>query len=116
MREGDGRALRVLLDENIPVQPKGLLRGFAVRSVNDPAVGWKRLSNGLLLDRMEGRFDVLVTADRSLYAQQKLAGRTVSVVVLPTNRRRDALGLAQDVAEAIRTLRPGGYVELAPRD
>jgi hypothetical protein len=108
--------VRVLLDENIPVQLKSFLREFQARSVNEPAVGWKRISNGLLLDRMEGRFDVLVTADRSLYAQQKLAGRAVAVLVLPTNRRRDVLALGPSVVEAIRGLRPGDCLELPPPD
>jgi len=58
--------LRILLDENIPVQLKAAFRGHEVRSVNDWDVSWKNIKNGRLLVEMEGRFDVLVTADRNM--------------------------------------------------
>jgi len=67
--------LRILLDENIPVQLKAVLRRHDVHSLNDRAVGWKDIMNGKLLDEMEGRFDLLVTADRNMYAQQNMTGR-----------------------------------------
>ena len=35
-----------------------------------------------LLDAIEGRYDVLVTRDRNLTFQQRIAGRTVAIVVL----------------------------------
>ena len=68
--------MRILLDENIPVQLKSVFIGHEVRSVNDPDVGWKNLANGRLLAEMEGRFDMLITADRNMFAQQNLTGRS----------------------------------------
>jgi predicted nuclease of predicted toxin-antitoxin system len=67
--------LRILLDENIPVQLKAVFHGHEVRSVNDKDVGWKNIKNGQLLTQMEGRFDLLITADHNIYAQQNLSGR-----------------------------------------
>jgi hypothetical protein len=67
------------LDENIPVQLKAIFRGHEVRSVNDKEIGWKNIQNGLLLTEMEGRFDLLVTADRNMYSQQNLSGRDICI-------------------------------------
>jgi predicted nuclease of predicted toxin-antitoxin system len=58
--------LRILLDENIPAQLKAVFRGQVVKSVNDSDVGWKSIKNGQLLAEMEGRFDLLITADRNM--------------------------------------------------
>jgi hypothetical protein len=57
-----GRALRILLDENVPVQRRNVFGGHEVTSVNDRSLGWKNINNGPLLAEMEGRFDPLVTA------------------------------------------------------
>lgn len=67
--------MRILLDENIPVQLRNALGQHDVASVNDTTLGWKNISNGRLLAEMEGRFDLLITSDRNIYAQQNLAGR-----------------------------------------
>jgi hypothetical protein len=50
---------------------------------------WKQTKNGELLERAEGGgFDILITNDKNIYAQQNLRGRNLSIIVLPTNRRR----------------------------
>ena len=107
-----GDTLRILLDENIPVQLKKLLPDHIVASVNDKDLGWKNITNGRLLKEMEGRFDLLITADKNIYAQQNFSGRTVSVLVLPTNRRRDVLSLGARIAETIDLIRKGDYLVL----
>jgi predicted nuclease of predicted toxin-antitoxin system len=102
--------LRILLDENIPVQLKAVLQGHEIKSVNDTDVGWKNIQNGLLLTGMEGRFDLLITADRNIYAQQSLAGRGICILVLPTNRRRDVLALGEQIAQVVDSMTIGEYV------
>ena len=77
----------------MPVQLKAALARHVVKSVNDKDVGWKNIKNGALLDAIEGAFDLLVTADRSMYAQQRLSGRNFSSLVLPTNKVKDVLAL-----------------------
>jgi uncharacterized protein (DUF433 family) len=57
-------------------------------------------------ERAEGEFDVLVTADPSLLRQQNLAGRSLAVLVLPTNRRREVLALAPALRSALADARP----------
>ena len=41
--------MRILLDENIPVQLKRVFVGHEVSSVTDREVGWKNIANGRLL-------------------------------------------------------------------
>jgi hypothetical protein len=104
--------LRILLDENIPVQLKAIFRGHEVRFVNDGDVGWKSIKNGQLLTEMEGRFELLIAADRNMYAQQNLSGRGICILVLPTNRRRDVLALSEQVVDVVDRITVGEYVVL----
>ncbi len=104
--------MRILLDENIPVQLRDALDGHNVSSVNDKAVGWKNISNGRLLAEMEGRFDLLITSDRNIYAQQNLTGRAIAILVLPTNRRNDVLNLVPRIAAAIDAISTSQYLVL----
>src|SRR5664279_5586809 len=76
--------LRILLDENIPIGLKSLLGAFDVRTADE--MGWAGITNGRLLDTAEGAgFQVMVTADRNIRAQQRLAGRAIALVVTSTN-------------------------------
>ena len=104
--------MRILLDENVPVQLRAVFDRHLVASVNDRTVGWKNISNGRLLAEMEGRFDLLITADRNIYAQQNLSGRNISILVLPTNRRKDVLSLAPRIVAIVETMTSGTYVVL----
>ncbi len=63
--------MRVLLDENLPLDLAPLLEGHQVESVR--GLGWSGLTNGELLDRAGGRFDALITMDRNIEHQQRLA-------------------------------------------
>lgn len=108
--------MRILLDENVPVQLKAVFRGHLVKSVNDSDVGWKNIKNGLLLAGMEGRFDLLVTADRNMFAQQNLFGRNICILVLPANRRNDVLALSDRIIEVAAAMSAGTYVVLEKTD
>jgi hypothetical protein len=99
-----------LLDENIPVQLKAVFQGHEIKSVNDRDVGWKNIRNGRLLTEMEGRFDLLITADRNIYAQQNLTGRGICILVLPRNRRRDVLALGEQIVQVVDSMAIGEYV------
>jgi predicted nuclease of predicted toxin-antitoxin system len=104
--------VRILLDENIPVQLKSVFARHEVSSVNDRNIGWKNITNGRLLAEMEGRFDLLVTADRNMFAQQNLSGRSICILVVPTNRRRDVLALGERIVAVVAGMRPSDYVVL----
>ena len=75
--------MRVFLDEDMPRQVRHILAGHDVSFVEKE--GWKGKQNGELLSLVEGGFDVLVTSDGHLEFQNELAGRSLSLIVLPTN-------------------------------
>ena len=100
------------MDENIPVQLKAAFRDHVVRSVNDSDIGWKNIRNGRLLAEMEGRFDLLITADRNMFAQQNLSDRNICILVLPVNRRNDVLALSERIIEVAAGMSAGMYVVL----
>lgn len=64
--------MRVLLDENLPLDVAKSLPGHEVTTVH--ALGWDGLQNGALLDRAAGRC-AFVTMDANLKFQQRLQGR-----------------------------------------
>jgi hypothetical protein len=75
-------------------------------------LGWSELRNGDLIRAAEGRFDVLLTADQNLRYQQSLRGRTLAIVVLPTNRLREVLRYVEDIRTALVKLTRGEFVEI----
>jgi hypothetical protein len=95
--------LRILLDENVPIGLKGLLAAFAVRTAEE--MGWAGVANGRLLDAAEASgFQLLVTADRSIRMQQRLAGRKIALVVISTNH----WDTIRENAAAVRSACNGG--------
>ncbi len=74
----------LLLDESVQVGLRVILTIFEVKAA--PEMGWAGISNGKLLDLAEAAgFEIMVTADRNIRAQQRLVGRKISLVVLTTN-------------------------------
>jgi hypothetical protein len=98
-------ARRVLLDECLPHDLRHALAGFWVETADYAQVAG--LTNGRLLDAIQGRFDVLVTVDSSLPRQQNLTGRGLSVIVLraPTNRIEDLLPLLPALLSALNSIK-----------
>lgn len=76
--------MRVFLDENMPRQIGRLLTEHEVSFAE--LEDWKGKENGELLALVGQKFDVFVTSDRNLPFQQNLAGKELSLVVVPTNR------------------------------
>jgi hypothetical protein len=74
------------------------------------------LDNGRLLDAMEGSFDTLVTVDRRLPRQQRVAGRTFGIVVLRarSNRLADLLPLVPELLAELGTLAAGEVRVVGP--
>ena len=71
--------MRVLLDENLPLDLASELLGHDVQTV--VGLGWEGVKNGELLHRAAGHFDALITMDRNLEFQQPLAQQPFGVVV-----------------------------------
>jgi hypothetical protein len=103
---------RVLLDEGVPKTLARALREVGVDATAFPNE-WKQLSNGDLLDEIERRgYRVLITNDKRMSYQQNIEHRTLSVLVLPTNRRLDVLPLVPQIASALAKIKPKQFVEL----
>ena len=70
--------------------------------------GWRGVVNGALLDLVEqSGFEVFLTADKNMEAQQKLSGRKFAVVVLSANRFQVHRARIASIALAIDNCAPG---------
>ena len=102
--------MRILLDEGVP---DIIQKRFSHRSIATvQELGWQGLKNGALLDRMAGRFELLITTDKNLPFQQNLTKRQIAAIVLPSNRVRIVRPLLADIESIIAIIRPGEAVEL----
>jgi predicted nuclease of predicted toxin-antitoxin system len=99
--------VRVLLDENVPVDLAAELPGHEV--LTTAGLGWAGLKNGELLARARGRCEVFLTFDSNLEHQQQLSGLTFGVVVVRprSSRMRDVLPLVTEIRQALAAVRPG---------
>src|SRR5438105_7806889 len=72
---------RVLLDEGVPRHLAGPLQAAGFSATPLPQA-WKQATNGELLQLAERHgFDVLITSDKNIYAQQNLRGRELSIIL-----------------------------------
>jgi predicted nuclease of predicted toxin-antitoxin system len=99
--------IKVLLDACIPRRLQKELTGFDVHTAQH--AGLDQIPDGVLLDAIEGKFDVLVTRDRNLAYQQSLAGRSFAVVVVRSVDQSPTafLALVPSLRHAISTAFPG---------
>jgi predicted nuclease of predicted toxin-antitoxin system len=107
--------MRVLLDENVPVELAPLLVDHLVDSV--VGLGWTGVKNGELLRRAGAeRFDVLVTMDASLEHQQNIAKLPFGVLLLRarSNRPEQLLPLVPAILSVIRRMTPGRIHQVGP--
>jgi hypothetical protein len=99
--------VRVHLDEHRPVD---LALEFAGHDV-DTVVGrgWAGITNGDLLRRMSGDYDVLITMDRGIEVQQPIAGLPFGVVIAhaESNRLQHLRPLVPAILAAIASITPG---------
>ena len=102
--------MRIIFDENVPLPLRHFFSGHEVSSVQ--AEGWAGVENGAIIDRVEGRFDVLVLADKNLRYQQNLVGRKVALLELPTNRWPVLKQMAGRIVAAVVASSPGDYIVL----
>ena len=103
--------MRVLLDECLPRRLKHFISGHEVSSV--PEAGWAGKSNGELLSAAGDRFDVFVTVDRNLPAQQKLESElAVVVLAAQSNRLQDLEPLVPELLDVLETITKGQLVRL----
>lgn len=99
--------MRVLLDENLPVELADLLGAHEVQTVS--GLRWSGVKNGELLHRMHRRFGVLVTMDGNLPYQQNLGIQAFGVVLVeaPSNRMVHLRPLVPEILEVLDGIAPG---------
>ncbi|OGL07940.1 MAG: hypothetical protein A3I17_04315 [Candidatus Rokubacteria bacterium RIFCSPLOWO2_02_FULL_72_37] len=99
--------MRVLLDEQLPVDLAAALEGHSVDTV--VGRGWTGITNGELLRRMGAEYDALVTMDRGIEFQQNLATVSIGILLVraPSNRMVHLLPLVPTMLQALPALKPG---------
>ena len=99
--------MKILLDEHLP---RFLVTALAEHEVQTTqAMGWGGVSNGDLLAKAEGEFEIFISADKNLRYQQNLTGRTLAILELPTNRMPVLQGMLPEIKRCLDELDPGGY-------
>ncbi len=102
--------MRILLDACTPRPLRQFLPGHSVSTAQER--GWGQLKNGALLRKAERQFDVFISTDQSLKHQQQVLGRTLAILVLPTNDWPTIRRRGTEIAAKVATLKPGDFVEL----
>ena len=99
--------MRILLDENLPVDLAAELAGHEVSTVS--TLGWQGIKNSELLRRAQERFEALLTMDRKLEFQQNLAEFDVAILLLQahSNRLVHLRPLVPLILAALKSLRSG---------
>jgi len=78
-------------------------------------MGWAGLENGDLLDEAEkAGFVVMLTADKNIEKQQRMAGRSIALIVLRAfdNTLESHVVLVDEVRKALTTINGGKVVEI----
>lgn len=103
---------RVLLDECVPGKLKRELPGFDVRTVREH--GWASKLDREMLRAAEREFDVLVTVDRNLIHQQKLAGLRLAIIILISysNNIRALRPLVPELLEVLESIQEGEVIHV----
>jgi hypothetical protein len=108
--------MRILIDECLDWRLCRALRGHDCVSVQRR--GWAGLTNGLLLQKAEGEFDVFLTGDTNLTFQQNLTTFDITVIVLETQSTRlvDTAKLMPNVLKILSTVRRGEVLRVSGAD
>jgi hypothetical protein len=99
--------VKILLDECVPWPLRRELAGHDCQSV--PRCGWAGITDGQLLALAEPRFDLFITTDQNLAYQQNLAGRTIAIIQLSTNKLRRVLAAADAIRAEVAAIQPGQF-------
>jgi hypothetical protein len=103
--------MRILFDHGTPAPLIPFLTGHTVTKAKDQ--GWDRLVNGELLKAAEeAGFEVLITTDKNMVAQQNLRGRAIAIVVLGNSQWRIVERHVRKIASVVNAAQPGSYTEI----
>ncbi len=103
--------MRILFDQGTPAPLIPFLGGHAVTKAKD--AGWDKLANGELLKAAEeAGFEVFLTTDKNIAAQQNLQTRTIAIVVLGNSQWRIVQRHVRKIAATVNAATPGSYSEV----
>ncbi len=102
--------MRILFGQGTPAPLRHSLIGHTVSTSYE--MGWSGLANGDLLRTAESSFEAFIITDKNLRYQQRVSGRKLAILVLPTTSWPKIQAHAAQVATAFSALRPGDFVEL----
>jgi hypothetical protein len=105
--------MRIVLDECVPRRLRNEFPGHAVRTVVE--LGWSGKRNGELIALVAAAgFNVLITVDRNMRFQQKIAKSDIALIVMiaKSNAREDLLPLMPRVLAAIDNAVAGQVIEI----
>ena len=104
--------MRVILDECLPRKLGRYLVNHEVKTVQ--AMGWSSFTNGELLSKIDGHFDVFLTIDTSLFFQQNIEKLPFALVTLRanTNQLEDLEPLVPNILKALEDIQAGQVVKI----
>jgi len=98
--------VKVLLDENLDPRLRTLLREHDC--VTASYAGWDGLKNGALLAAAEAAgFEVFLTGDKKIPAEQNMDGRQIAIVVMTAHQLSIVRNNISQIAIAINSAKPG---------
>jgi predicted nuclease of predicted toxin-antitoxin system len=102
--------MRIVFDQGTPTPLRRALPEHEISTAFE--LGWGALDNGKLLDAAESKFDVLVTTDKNLRYQQRLAGRRLAIFHITHDKLAGTTTASIKIAAAVSELQHGDVVEI----
>ena len=104
--------MKLLLDECMPRRLKKALAPHETFTVED--VGFKGLKNGRLLREASGDYDVLITVDRNIPAQQNFSTLKIAIIIIyaKSNRYQDLIPFIPQILSSLVDISPGSVVRI----
>lgn len=102
--------MKILLNACVPRLLRRFLSTHSVRTAQE--MGWGSLKNGELLRVAEAQSDVFVSTDLNLRNQQRLLGRQLAILTLPTNDWPTIRSQGKEIASKIDILTVGDFSEM----
>ncbi len=108
--------MKLLLDECMPRRLKKALAPHEAFTVED--AGFKGLKNGRLLREANGVYDVLITVDQNIPAQQNFSALSISLIIIhaKSNRYEDLIPFVPKILSALTNISPGSVVRIESQD
>jgi predicted nuclease of predicted toxin-antitoxin system len=104
--------MKVLLDECLPKKLKREIADNKYTIITVPEQGWAGTKNGKLLQLAQTEFDVFITIDNNLSAEQNITKFDLAIIVLsaPNNRLETLKPLVPQIKETLTNINSGKIV------